>query len=159
MSENNQILSSNAQLVGMPLAGPESFSQQQLAYLKRALGVDETVLYDVGSGTPSGTVTLSESPSNFERIGITYYAFDVSNAYNYIELPANQSVFTFGSSWSYSNAAVASFFVRVSLSSLTLTCNRQSYVNFNSPSNVVDATANFKFYKIVGIHRIAGGNT
>ena len=117
--------------------------------------VDETVLYDVGSGTPSGTATLSESPSNFERIGITYYAFDVSNSYNYIELPTNQSVFSFGSSWSHSNAGVASFFVRVTLSSLTLTCNRQSYVNFNSPSAVIDATSNFNFYKVVGINRIA----
>jgi hypothetical protein len=41
MPENNQILSVEGQLVGMPLAGPESFSQAQLDYLKRALGVDE----------------------------------------------------------------------------------------------------------------------
>ena len=38
MPENNQILSVEGQLVGMPLAGPESFSQQQLDYLKTALG-------------------------------------------------------------------------------------------------------------------------
>lgn len=36
----NEIMSVEGQLVGMPLAGPESFSQQQLDYLKRALGVE-----------------------------------------------------------------------------------------------------------------------
>lgn len=40
MPENNQIMSMEGQLVGMPLAGPESFSQQQLDYLKRALGFE-----------------------------------------------------------------------------------------------------------------------
>lgn len=35
----NEIMSVEGQLVGMPLAGPESFSQQQLDYLKRALGI------------------------------------------------------------------------------------------------------------------------
>lgn len=39
MPENNQILSVEGQLVGMPLAGPESFSQQQLDYLRSALGL------------------------------------------------------------------------------------------------------------------------
>ena len=54
MPENNQLLSVEGQLVGMPLAGPESFSQAQLDYLKRALGVDETVLFEGvdGSYTP-----------------------------------------------------------------------------------------------------------
>ncbi len=40
MPENNNIMSLEGQLVGLPLAGPESFSAQQLDYLKRALGVE-----------------------------------------------------------------------------------------------------------------------
>ena len=68
MPENNNIMSLEGQLVGMPLAGPESFSQKQLDYLKRALGVDETVLWE-GSAS-KGTVSLSESPMNFEYIAV-----------------------------------------------------------------------------------------
>ena len=38
-----QINSVAGQLVGLPLAGPESFSQQQLDYLKRALDVSNNI--------------------------------------------------------------------------------------------------------------------
>lgn len=74
MPENNNIMSLEGQLCGIPLAGPESFSAEQLAYLKRALGVDETVLWE---GTYSGAIgssnyiTLSEAPNKFKRILIT----------------------------------------------------------------------------------------
>ena len=67
MPENNQILSVEGQLIGMPTAGPESFSAEQLAYLKRALGVDETVLWE---GTPTTSMTLSETPANFEYLRV-----------------------------------------------------------------------------------------
>jgi hypothetical protein len=68
MPENNQLLSVESQLVGLPLAGPESFSQAQLDYLKRALGVDETVLW-TGS-VVDGTITLSEAMSNFNEVEV-----------------------------------------------------------------------------------------
>ena len=67
---SNEIMSVEGQLVGMPLAGPESFSQQQLDYLKRALGVDETVLWNGDNGATSATLT--ESILNFETIKIVY---------------------------------------------------------------------------------------
>ena len=75
MPENNNIMSLEGQLIGMPTAGPESFSQQQLDYLKRALGVDETVLWE-GASTVTNALkngaglTLSESPFNFEYIEV-----------------------------------------------------------------------------------------
>ena len=69
MPENNQLLSVESQLVGLPLAGPESFSQQQLDYLKRALGVDETVLWSGSQElTLNAEITLSETYKNFEYI-------------------------------------------------------------------------------------------
>ena len=72
MPENNQMMSVEGQLVGMPLAGPESFSQQQLAYLKRAMGIDETVLWSGDTGaiidSTDGSVSLSETALNFEKI-------------------------------------------------------------------------------------------
>lgn len=76
MPENNQILSVEGQLVGMPLAGPESFSQQQLYYLKRALGVDETVLWE-GTAYDAGTaLTMSENCTNFNSLKIYGYAHE-----------------------------------------------------------------------------------
>ena len=71
MPESNEIMSVEGQLVGIPLAGPESFSQQHLDYLKRALGVDETVLWE-GRTNMSGnpTLTLSESAMNFKFVDI-----------------------------------------------------------------------------------------
>lgn len=71
MPESNELLSVGAQLIGLPLAGPESYSQQQLAYLKRALGVDETVLMDTPTEVSNNLeIELSEVFTNFERIRI-----------------------------------------------------------------------------------------
>ena len=66
----NEMMSVEGQLVGMPLAGPESFSQQQLDYLKRALGVDETVLWSGSLGATGSSQALSESIYNFSAIEI-----------------------------------------------------------------------------------------
>jgi hypothetical protein len=66
----NEIMSVEGQLIGMPLAGPESFSQQQLDYLKRALGVDETVLWEYDGTNPQSSVTLSEAFTNFKFLDI-----------------------------------------------------------------------------------------
>ena len=68
MPESNKIMSVEGQLVGIPLAGPESFSQQQLDYLKRALGVDETVLWTGEASGASATMSLSEPFTNFKRV-------------------------------------------------------------------------------------------
>lgn len=67
---SNEILSLNGQLCGIPLAGPESFSQQQLDYLKRALGVDETVLWEGAFKYGDSAIILSEAPSHFTYIDI-----------------------------------------------------------------------------------------
>ena len=64
------MMSVEGQLVGMPLAGPESFSQQQLDYLKRALGVDETVLWEGTFKYGDSAISLSEAPSHFTYIDI-----------------------------------------------------------------------------------------
>ena len=67
---SNEIMSVEGQLVGIPLAGPESFSQQQLDYLKRSLGVDETVLWEVSPNVGITSASLSESIANFEQIEV-----------------------------------------------------------------------------------------
>ena len=95
MPENNQILSVEGQLVGMPLAGPESFSQQHLDYLKRALGVDETVLWENSSGsTAESGISLSESPYNFEKLAITAIDNNGNGVVQEIPMAANPAQFT-----------------------------------------------------------------
>lgn len=58
MPENNNIMSLEGQLVGMPLAGPESFSAEQLAYLKRALGFEWQDVSDEITNAGTGTQLL-----------------------------------------------------------------------------------------------------
>lgn len=156
MPENNQILSVDGQLVGMPLAGPETFTAAQVEYLKRAMGIDETVLYENSTG--SGSVQVPEDISNFERLGITYKTWSDQAGLQYVEVPADQTLFTLGSDYVPASSSVAHFYTRLTYASLTLTCARHCYVNSGSPSTVSDGTSTFKFLKIVGIHRISGGN-
>lgn len=160
MPENNQILSVEGQLVGMPLAGPESFSQQQLDYLARALGVDETVLWE-GEGTGSNfPITLSESITNFDRIRVyVKWHPTLAAAYQSIEYlvsSANDVWQGMLSAILDANSFYQSFF--------TLTVSNGTSVAYTYGrlrSNYAAAQTNEKqatFCKIVGIHRISGGN-
>ena len=63
MPENNQILSVSGQLVGLPLAGPESFSQQQLDYLRTALGLGTWT--DVTSEITKSNTTITGGSITF----------------------------------------------------------------------------------------------
>lgn len=163
MPENNNIMSLEGQLIGMPTAGPESFSQQQLDYLKRALGVDETVLWD-GNGTGSTSVTLSEAPTNFERLRLTVYRAEGTGTDSQFELyfPAATKYFElFISLLDNSETYRAEYLSRYQLSSLTLSLKacRHYYASVSSTSWA--GTGNnqpISLLKVVGIHRIAGGN-
>lgn len=166
MSENNQIMSMEGQLCGMPLAGPESFSQQQLDYLKRALGVDETVLYNAPVGTaPIRSITLSEDAFHFERLRIVYgldsNVISDSNP-NYTTesefyLRPTISKYQIGATvynWSSGNPLqIWGAGLTISGSSIEVTIALRRWWN----QNASDTLAPY-IYKVVGIHRIAGGN-
>lgn len=157
MSENNQMMSVEGQLVGMPLAGPESFSQQQLDYLKRALGVDETVLWSDDNGGTSGT--FSENLSHFERIKVLYtWNPSTDNKAIYAELQAIPQVFSYlvngKASTTYNWFAWGSW--NITDTGFSLLNGYQDIAKVSSTSAVSSGP---KIYKIVGIHRIAGGNT
>lgn len=157
MPENNQMMSLEGQLVGMPLAGPESFSQQQLDYLKRALGVDETVLWE---GTPTSSsyqITLSENLSNFEYFAVEWKSYERRYRDNFNAATTTQSI-TLGAcfvnadgnyeksltTWGTTDGSVYSW-------KATIHGGFQSSQSSSWNSNVVPL-------KIVGIHRISGGN-
>lgn len=156
MPENNQIFSVAGQLVGMPLAGPESFSQQQLDYLKRALGMDETVLYDDSNGQSTGT--FSETISNFERIKVLYvWNSSTDNKAKYVELQAVAQVFSY-----LDNGKAGTTYNWFGWGSWEITTTGFSLLNgyqaIGGLSSTTPVSAGPKIYKVIGIHRIAGGN-
>lgn len=170
MPENNQILSVEGQLVGMPLAGPESFSAQQLNYLKRALGVDETVLWDKGSGASLGngtdTATLSETMSNFEFVRFEAewqtYATDSDRTNNFVckvfrPKPvrfAIDSMCGYGSATNTMYSAVSRFNINASLTEVSFL----SKVCWLATDASTGISLGPVITKVVGIHRISGGN-
>lgn len=152
-------MSVEGQLVGMPLAGPESFSQQQLDYLKRALGVDETVLYDCSDNYVYGTdsVTLSESYKNFEIIKILNSKGNVQFFY-----PANNQNVALFTLINITNAYL--WLIPWTFTSDTVFSGATgklwsvgSTTSFDVASNA-GANRWIQPIKIIGVHRIAGGN-
>lgn len=159
MPENNQILSVEGQLVGMPMAGPESFSQQQIAYLKRALGVDETVLYDCSNNYVYGTnsVTLSESYKNFEVIKILNSKGNVQFYY-----PANNQNVALVTLMNITNAYL--WLIPWTFTSDTVFAGATGKLWTVGSTTAVDVASNagsnrwIQPIKIIGIHRISGDN-
>ena len=165
MPENNQILSVSGQLVGLPLAGPESFSQQQLDYLKRALGVDETVLWEgkaAMSNNPS--LTLSESAMNFKFVDI------YSLPHNHNDIAVVTRIYTGtlagntdveGSFTIIGHAGGGGFRINnaylgiVNYTTMKFTEQKQTSL---IGTNVTTANTLNSIIKVVGVHRIAGGN-
>ena len=165
MPENNQILSVEGQLVGMPLAGPESFTAEQIAYLKRAMGIDETVLFS-GTATGQTAINLPESIFNFERVKIWIRSkVDANNPTSIVEYPISSSdtalnmflTDRYDTTWQW---ITWRFTYGITNNGTTLTETSNAYGGSQS-SNSWGAGANVhnqEIYKIVGIHRISGGN-
>ena len=168
MPESNEIMSVEGQLVGMPLAGPESFSQQQLDYLKQALGVDETVLWEGTLNTLNSDVSCSESIYNFDQIKV-FYRIVADNTVQSVAVhefePSEISSTSFvsvGSFYLICNGWYGWWRCRLSVTDnnkIKITKTLNSFGNGASPAGIsVDSTNVGFIYKIVGIHRIAGGN-
>ena len=157
MPENNQILSVEGQLVGIPLAGPESFSQQQLDYLKAAMGIDETVLWTGEASGVNATMNLSEAYTNFERLRfVIYEGPHVPIPYWWSEVCTNGTALY--PSYVRTNARSAEvagmWTLQSSNNNKTLTISI-STIRTNGGTQESNPS---KIIKIVGMHRIAGGN-
>lgn len=160
----NEIMSVEGQLIGMPTAGPESFSQQQLDYLKRALGVDETVLYDKtdaqGATLSSPTITLSETYKNFSRLKVYWKTWNslYSRVVSEFDLEMDNASFTCIGGFFSSSTIPSTFVINLTPNSAgtVLTFDKGKFAGLNTTS-MSDAT-NSLVYKVVGINRISGGN-
>lgn len=156
MSENNQMMSVEGQLVGMPLAGPESFSQQQLDYLKRALGIDETVLWSGEASGVNATMNLSEAYTNFEKLR---FVIDEGNSaipyWESCSLTNGTALYAGFVRTNSGNAEVANLWSLGSSNNNTTLKINNATIRTNGGST---STNNGTIIKIIGIHRIAGGN-
>lgn len=158
------MMSVEGQLVGMPLAGPESFSQQQLDYLKRALGVDETVLYSAnGSPNQTGPWTLSEVPTNFEWIDIVL-GTDAANTEVKVQRFKADSTYMKVDISRYEEDPywkISTMTLTFNQTTMSIKSNSIARVMISSSGSVSVSTAAAQapyIYKVIGIHRIAGGN-
>ena len=165
MPESNKIMSVEGQLVGMPLAGPESFSAQQLDYLKRALGVDETVLFESSNGGVT-SFTTSEPIENFSEIwfyvkGGEDADFPVAKAIlpmGFTDYSANVAI-CYGSPYSLTGSLAITWTTRFTRSGNAFTFTSSYYGGGHNTTPTANVNNNIGWvFKVVGIHRIAGGN-
>lgn len=160
MAGTNEMGSVEGQLVGLPLAGPETFTIQQLAYLKKALGLDETVLFSAMSQTPGDTqqtYNLSESTANFERVRVYILRPMGSGALRgvaFLELYTDTLGSGFGVPLKYSGAYDASYLDGAYYCKVISATQWQDLKSAQGTGYSYYA----HIYKIVGVHRIAGGN-
>lgn len=157
-----EVLSIEGQLVGMPLAGPESFSQQQLNYLKSALHIDETVLFE-GSmeASTGGTANVSENPNNFE-----YLRFEFCRG----SLNGTATVFKSATGGVFGRMCFSLTAVNNDSTQFNVYCFGGSFANNvftvdNFATKLIQQAAvststssPLTLNKIIGIHRVAGGN-
>ena len=156
MPENNQILSVEGQLVGMPLAGPESFSAEQLAYLKRALGVDETVLWEGSYSTT--TFNTVDSPYNYKEIVFIPQYNDTTKCGNAIHVRLTPDITSINLIYTNASTLWSAAFVRLSVSSSgfsVLAGMRQIFGAFDATTAVPNYQNNQepRIVKIIGIGR------
>lgn len=173
MAGTNEIGSVEGQLVGLPLAGPETFSVQQLAYLKKALGLDETVLWANANGvTLYSGVTLSESRQNFETIRLLI-SMQTNEPAGYVDIPMiglnKGSAFTIQPSIPFNHSTGTTFCLNwkiyISATDTTIQSTDAIYWGKSGTDGTTAGTwvqgknVNVPIiYKVIGVHRIAGGN-
>lgn len=165
MPESNEIMSVDGMLVGMPLAGPETFTAAQIEYLKRAMGIDETVLFE--NSTQVDTFTTSEAIENFSELKVIIRGND-STAANPMKavsvvIPtaaySSSIAFSFLCKYSMTSEFVLQWCAMYNRSGNTFTkanC-RYSGAQGTTAANGVNANVG-GVYKVIGVHRISGGN-
>lgn len=156
MPESNEMMSVEGQLVGMSLAGPQSFSNQELNYLKGALDVDETLLFSGDINAANTTATLTESITNFSRIRIKYGLRFNNSPKFYDEFPTDKTLF-FCSKQCYQDNGLLTCGGLLTISGTTATLSNW-FQAVGTTITANDGKYYFVVHEIVGINRISGGN-
>lgn len=133
---------------------PTNLSAAQLLALKQALGVDETVLFENSAGIGTGTqLVLSEAYTNFEKLQFVYKAW-TDDTIDVNTFGSDASIFTLISGWTSSSlyAVFITTYTATDATHLDVT-----KCGFNNVTGGAWSTtnANYRLYKVVGVHRIA----
>lgn len=122
---------------------------------------DETVLWD-GNGTPSASVQLNESISNFERIKVLIGSYDnaaYSLTYQEFTPTIGNHIWTLVLGLGEANAWISLVQLRENSGTITSpSIKRLNWGSFSANTTSVSATVETDpkvIYKVVGINRIA----
>lgn len=127
----------------------------QIQSLKEALGVDETVLFESAAGVGSGTaVQLSEAYTNFEKVKFIYKPWNNMNSDEQPIFGTSEPNFHLLCGWTTSNNYAIFLTTYTASDSTNLSVTKIGLNNVNG-NGWATTNANFKLYKVVGIHRIA----
>lgn len=127
---------------------------------------DETVLWD-GEGTGATSATLSESILNFETIKIVYAGTERYGGSLVVEFVPKSNISNYGieltdwfinSAGSYLVCSMGFYTVSVDGKTLTGTQIKHMWFTITNMTYSGEGTNGVKLFKIIGIHRIAGGN-
>lgn len=148
---------------------PETLTSAQILQIQKALGIDETVLFSNSwTADTATTITLSETPANFEWLDI-YYGYGGNSSggncnVGYLRIPADKydglplaTLFSSSPTDASTNVYIA---LQTINGSKTSSWTRTSYYYaFATAYNQSFQTGSSftRIHKIVGVHRIAGG--
>ena len=126
---------------------------------------DETVLWEDNTDPASGingTRNISETVENFEKITVYFWrCSDHSNTYRYYQIdmvPVINGTANFATVWQETTAWFK-MFLRISCTTATFREGHYTNAGLTNTLTETNMYSQGNIYKIVGIHRIAGGNT
>lgn len=158
-----EINSVAGQLVGIPVgqvytAGPGI----KIDNVHKTVSVDETVLYD-GNGSTTSSATLSESVSNFQYLDLYMRGSNVSQYPTVVRVAIYGTYTAAQVNWSLGNNDWYINCQKLSISgtSISVVAAHAMHSPFNSTSITHESNTDLitkTICKVVGVHRIAGGN-
>lgn len=130
-------------------------SSAQINALKVAFGIDETVLFESAEGAGTGTsVELSEAYTNFEKLQFVYHMWNEGDSIEINTFGTGLPRFNLASGWA-SSSLYAFFLTQYTASDSTHLSVTKSGFNNITGGAWTTSNANFRLYKVIGIHRIA----
>jgi len=162
------LMSVAGQLVGIPAEKYSGINGITVDQNNKTIGLDETVLWEGSLNTLNSNIECSESLTNFSTIKIFYRLVADSTVqsvgtheFEPSELSSNNNI-SFGGFYLIANDYYGWWLGRLVITDgykVKITNTRNSWGSGTSPDSGVKNSSTMGFiYKIVGIHRISGGN-
>jgi len=156
------LMSVAGQLIGIPAEKYSGINGITVDQNNKTIGLDETVLFD-GNGTSVSTCTLSEPWTSFDRLRLYVQNFASDGGINVVEIrPTANGMYNYSGEWSWDNDNMLWVQVHGSATATSLT-NLKSWGFKNAFTGTPTVRSNNNndlksILKVVGVHRISGGN-